>query len=277
MTPRCFALLLAYRGDRFHGFQRQGALATVEASLTRALTSVLDEPPRALVPAGRTDAGVHALGQVVSFRTGSPRAGPALLADLNAQLDAGIWARGWAPVPRRFHARSSARQRWYRYLIEDAAPEEERRRCWHRPGPLDLDAMREAASHLLGQHDFASLATIQRSQASSVCTMHLVEVQQAPPFTIVDVVGDRFVRRMVRALVGTLLEVGDGTRRADSIPSLLAARQRDAGGRTAPARGLYLMEVRYRLEDLGLQAATESSGGSTGSSSSLATLSSICA
>jgi len=110
-----------------------------------------------------------------------------------------------------------------------------------------------------------------------VCALHQVEVRQAPPFTVVDVVGDRFLRRMVRALVGTLVEVGDGTRTAASIPQLLAALQRDAGGRTAPARGLYLMEARYRLEDLGLPVTTESSAGSAGSSSSLATLSSICA
>ncbi|MFH1810354.1 MAG: tRNA pseudouridine(38-40) synthase TruA [Pseudomonadota bacterium] len=280
MLPHRLALLLSYRGDLWHGFARQGDLPTVENHLRQALGQVLGAAPWALVPAGRTDAGVHALGQVVSFKTAAPAPATSLPAAINACLPHGIWVRACTEVPRRFHARASARLRWYRYLVEDAenpVTGETPRRSWRLPVRLDVDAMQQAAACLRGRHDFTSFAMRPRENANNVCNIEELHVRHGGGLTVLDVRADRFLRRMVRTLVGTLVEVGSGERAAGDLDSALAARQRLAAGRTAPAHGLHLMRVLYDPDDLGVPAGEREGSGSSRPQSSLVSISTSCA
>ncbi len=247
-----WALRLAYDGRRFFGFARQDGLRTVQGELETALATVLREEVRT-VGAGRTDAGVHALGQVVSFATGMPIEDAARLArSCNALTGEDLVVLEARPVPDDFDARRSAVAREYRYRIVmgPMPPLFLRAYAWHVSDALEIAAMRAAAAHLIGEHDFRSFAVSastagQRThrridlidiEPSSHLGEHCIEVR---------VVGNAFLHSMVRVIVGTLAEVGRGRRAPAWVGEVLAARDRAAAGPTAPAHGLTLWHVHY--------------------------------
>lgn len=240
------ALGLAYDGTGSPGWQTQATGDALQDLLEVSLGALAGHPV-ATVCAGRTDAGVHALSQVVHFDTTAARPLNAWVRGVNARLPARIavqWAR---EVPAEFHARFSARTRSYRYLLRCAAVQHP---LWRdRAGwvfrPLDVEAMREAAAALVGTHDFSSFRSSQCQAKTPVRTMHRLEVASRGEFIELTLIANAFLHHMVRNIVGTLVYVGTGRQPADWVAELLAARRRALGAPTFSPSGLYLAGVDY--------------------------------
>lgn len=240
-------LSLEYDGSRFHGWQVQPNRRTVQGVLEKAVASLTSRRTR-VTAAGRTDAGVHALYQVAHFRTTVSRPPDEWRRALNALLPQDVCVTSCAVATPGFHARRSAREKIYEYTIWNRPVRSpfEVRRAWHIGRPLNLPAMRRAARHLVGRHDFTSFASSRSEARSAICTIQEIAITKEGDRIIVRIRGDRFVMHMVRNIVGTLVEVGLGRRLAAEIPPLLAVRSRSNAGRAAPPHGLCLVQVRLR-------------------------------
>ena len=242
-------LTLAYDGTDFHGWarQRDPSIRTIESELASHLERVLREPVKLSV-AGRTDAGVHARGQVASFRTASSVAPDRLRKALNTALAPEVVVVRASRASDGFDARFSANAREYTYRIDEApiADPFTGRFAWHRPGRLALGPMRRAARDLEGEHDFASFCRRPGGDRSTVRDLRRLRVARAGDRISIRAVADAFLHQMVRSLVGTLVAVGEGKLEAEAMPRVLAARDRAAAGELAAARGLTLEHVRYR-------------------------------
>jgi tRNA pseudouridine38-40 synthase len=264
---RTLKIVLAYDGSGLVGWQRQPSGLSVQARLEDALTAI-EGHPVSVVGAGRTDAGVHALGQVASCRIDHPLPPAQLARALNAVLPGAIRVLEVEEVSEAFHARYSARSKTYRYLVlnADVASPFGRQYVWHVPQRLDATAMAQAARLLEGDHDFVALQGAGSATKTTVRTMMTAGVRES---TTVDVVGrslalsDRsdggrllvfeltgngFLRHMVRNAVGTLVEIGLGRRSPGWMTEVLASRNRSRAGPTAPASGLFLVSVDYGTE-----------------------------
>ena len=258
---RTLKLTLAYDGTDYAGWQRQLGVPTIQALLEDSLREIEGRAVTAY-GAARTDAGVHALGHVSSIQLCHPIDTPALVRALNAKLPGDIRVLLAEQVSDEFHARYGARSKLYRYRLSSApvANPLERRFAWHVETPIDLGAMRQAAAALCGRHDFAAFQTAagEAERTSTVRTIHGLEVGVEPvphwlntsrsargEIITVDVVGDGFLRYMVRTIVGTLVEVGTARRPVEDVALTLASRRRERAGPTAPAHGLFLVRVDY--------------------------------
>ncbi len=240
-------LVLEYDGTRHVGWQVQPNGPSIQAEVERALET-LHRAPRRVVAAGRTDAGVHARGQVASFFERDPLPLDAYVKGMNALLPPEVAVRAASLEPDGFDARRSASGKRYRYAIENGPTRAplSRLAAWQLFRPLDAGAMRAAAAHLVGRHDFASFQAADCECAHAVRDLRRCDVLGEGGGRIEVVVeATAFVKHMVRNVVGTLVEVGHGRRAPASIPALLAARDRRLAGATAPARGLCLEEVFY--------------------------------
>ncbi|MFN2544221.1 MAG: tRNA pseudouridine(38-40) synthase TruA [Actinomycetota bacterium] len=240
-------LVLAYDGTGFRGWAKQPRVRTVEGELQKALQRMLRETPSISV-AGRTDAGVHARGQVASLEAPDELDLDRLRRGLNTMLAPEIVVRSASRVPEGFDARFSANAREYRYRI-DVGPVADpftARFTWHRPGELSLGAMRAAARHLIGPHDFASFG--RRSDDPGASTARILErlsVVRREDVLEVTARANAFLQQMVRSLVGTLVAVGEGKLDPAAMPAVLAARDRSGAGPVAPPHGLTLERVVY--------------------------------
>jgi tRNA pseudouridine38-40 synthase len=245
-ATRRLAVGLEYDGTRYAGWQLQPGLATVQDCLQRALSLVADHAV-AVTGAGRTDAGVHAVAQVAHFDTTAERTPRGWVLGANSHLPADI-AVNWAvEVDADFHARHAALARSYRYLILQRATRPailRDRACWVR-APLDAAAMHQAAQALVGEHDFSSFRAVECQSATAMRRIDAISVAADGPLIAVEVTANAFLHHMVRNIVGTLIEVGSGERRPDSLAATLAACDRRQAGVTAPAGGLYLWRIRY--------------------------------
>ena len=251
---RTFRLVLEYDGRDFEGWQAQAGsrpARTVQGVLAEALASI-GCPARKIQAAGRTDAGVHAEGQVVSLaleRALEPRI---LLRALNARLPEDVAVVEACEAPPGWHATDAARAKLYRYRVWNGVARSPLRaaRFAFIPEPLDLEAMRSAAAVFVGTHDFSALRAAGSSARTSVRTLHSIELTGAPGGEIAfDVLGAGFLRHMVRNLAGTLVEVGRGRFAAADMSGILASRDRGQAGPTAPAHGLTLVRVWDGLGD----------------------------
>jgi len=247
---RRIALGVEYCGARLHGFQKQKTAAeTVQAHLEQALSSIAAEP-LALVCAGRTDAGVHATSQVIHFDTRAVRPQRAWVQGVNTQLPDEVRVRWAREVPAQFHARFSARARSYRYLIHSAPTRSAHVAAevtWTQH-PLDLDAMRVGAKHLLGRHDFTSFRATQCQAKSPVREITHLDIAHVGQLIVLEVSANAFLHHMVRNIAGVLMAVGRGDRTPEWVREVLESRDRTAGGVTAPPFGLYLVDVEYPKE-----------------------------
>jgi len=240
-------MTVRYDGTAYHGWQEQPGLPTVQGTLADTMATILGHRP-AVDGAGRTDAGVHALGQVAALSTDHLIEPARLQAAVNSRLPADVAVADLAEAPPDFDPTRDAVAKHYRYRLwrSVAKPVLEARYVWHWYRPLQIAPMREAARHLLGRHDFKSLESRGNPRETTTRTLFRVDVAEAdPPEVHVDVEGDGFLYRMVRNLVGTLVEVGRGHRPPEWIDEVLAARDRTAAGPCAPPQGLCLMSVRY--------------------------------
>ena len=255
-----FKITVSYDGTDFVGWQRQANGVSVQGLIEEAL-SELDGRAVAVAGAGRTDAGVHALGQVAGFSLQRTIAADAVLRALNARLPHAIRVVDAGETDERFHPRFSAQAKRYCYRIWNApvANPFERRYAWHVQDPLDIDAMNAAARLIVGCHDFAAFAasgsavtTAERTIVDSAVGRPIVGDRSAITGSIsgdslitYDVSGSGFLRHMVRTIVGTLVEIGRSRHEAEWIAHVLASRSREAAGPTAPATGLFLVAVDY--------------------------------
>jgi tRNA pseudouridine38-40 synthase len=239
-------MTLAYVGTRYAGWQIQPAQPTIQGILEDRLARLLQEKIT-LFGAGRTDSGVHALGQVASFTT--KRAVPldGLRRGLNARLPEDIRILATEPVADSFHARSDAKGKEYAYRYSRGEVTSPFRAPFVCPvrGRLDLEAMRRGAAAFEGRHDFTSLAPSSLELQDRVRTIRSLRIEEEGDEVVLKVQGDGFLRHMVRTIAGTLLDIARGVREAGEVPRILAARDRRAAGPCAPARGLTLVQVFY--------------------------------
>lgn len=251
-TPTRYKLVLEYDGTSFCGWQRQRDHPSVQETLENALFALTGESP-VVAASGRTDSGVHALGQVVSFDLLRSFPVYKLRDGLNFHLrrssedGAAICVTAAAAVHPDFHARFSATQREYLYRIVNRRAHLvfDRHRAWLVPQPLDATAMHDAAQVLVGQHDFSSFRAAECQARSPVKTLDSLSVQRVGEEVIIEVKARSFLHHQVRNIVGTLKTVGLGKWTVSDVKRVLAARDRRAGGMTAPAAGLYFVQTRY--------------------------------
>lgn len=239
-------LILEYDGTAYAGWQRQLNQPTIQEAVETAIEGVT-QTKVSVMGAGRTDAGVHALGQVASFRTERDMAPMEWVRALNAHLPDDIAVLAAAVVPDTFHARHAAKGKLYEYRIlnRPERPAVNRLFCWHVYKPLDDAAMNQAAMCLIGQHDFSSFETQPTENDDPLCRLQRLTVFREGDRLRIEAYADRFLKQMVRSIVGTLVEVGLGKRPPDSLPTILNARDRSSGGKTAPPQGLFLVRVDY--------------------------------
>ncbi|SRR5688572_23984864 len=263
---RTLKLTLAYDGTQYAGWQRQQNGLAIQQVIEEALAPMTrrgaetrrdaegrrdaedrDGRGPTIVGAGRTDAGVHALGQVASVHVEFDYAASAVQRALNIRLPADIRVVGVVDAAPGFHAQYHARGKTYRYRIATTPVQSpfDRWFVWHAPMPRDLDAMRQAAAVCVGTHDFASFQGRGASVTDTVRTLTRCEVREHGGEIVVDVEGDGFLRHMVRTIAGTLSEIGAGVRPVESMAAMIAARDRSSAGLTAPACGLTLVAVKY--------------------------------
>jgi tRNA pseudouridine38-40 synthase len=269
MTTRWLKLTLAYDGGAYAGWQVQPDKPTVQGTLEAALRQITQETIR-VTAAGRTDAGVHALGQVVGFAAATRLSNAELQRALNAVLPADVAVVSLDDAPEGFHATRDAVAKRYRYRIHNGRTPAvfDRHYAWHYPQPLDASAMHAAGQALVGRHDFSSFETAGSERPDSIRTIHELSVQCGPhvaeflrnsdaavseklPYVgpadriTIEVAGDGFLYNMVRTIVGTLVEVGVGARDVHWPAAVVAACDRREAGQTAPPHGLFLVSVQY--------------------------------
>lgn len=241
-----FAACIEYDGSPFFGWQRLSHAPTVQAHVEQALSQVAAETIQ-VVCAGRTDTGVHGLGQIIHFDTVAQRPQHGWLFGSNAHLPDGIAMRWIQPVAEDFHARFSALSRRYRYIILNRLARPallHKRVCWQR-NELDAAAMHQAAQVLVGEQDFSSFRAAGCQARHAIRAITEVQVTRDGNFIYVDIVANAFLHHMVRNIVGSLLKVGAGERPVEWMAELLALQDRTQAGNTAPAAGLYFVHVQY--------------------------------
>ena len=261
---RTFKLTIAYDGTAYEGWQVQPGRPTIQESLEAAIERVTADRVRT-VASGRTDAGVHAIGQVVGFQANTSLDGEVLRRALNANLPRDIAVLAAVEAPAGFHPIRDARRKRYRYIVHDGEVRDvfTRRFAWRYPyGRLDVAAMQRAAEPLVGRHDFCSFQTSGAERKTSVRNVFELTVRRGSPteevlpavpaearrhqdWITLEIEADGFLYNMVRAIVGTLAEVGRGARPETWPADVLAARDRRAAGPTAPPHGLFLVNVTY--------------------------------
>ena len=273
MPTQRYKLTIAYRGTRYHGWQAQPAMETytgepppegqgiptIQETLSRCIAEVVRHPVL-LTGSSRTDAGVHAKGQLAHFDTDQvqiPKEG--LRRAVNHQLPPDILVRSIEPVPMTFDAVQSTLRKRYQYFIWNSPdrPVFFNDLVWHRWQRLDVKLMQAGAAHFLGRHDFSSFARPGHGRDNTLRTVYSCDVSARPPRIVIAVEGSGFLWNMVRIMVGTLVQVGIYRYPPEQIAQMLEAKARDSAGPTAPPHGLYLQWIRTRREDEGLPLAPE--------------------
>jgi tRNA pseudouridine38-40 synthase len=244
---RNIRVTISYDGTDFNGWQTQPGYRTVQETLEKAIADLTGEPRVRLNASGRTDSGVHAVGQVANFYTITHHPPDVLVRAVNSRLPPDVILRDAAEVPEAFDANYDARRKLYRYVIHDGAVPDIFLRRYYCPSRhrLDAAAMARAAECLKGRHDFRCFETEWPNRLSSVRTVTHLAVNRAGDWIWLDVEADGFLYNMVRAIAGTLMNVGRGYWPESQVAAILEAGDRKLAGPTAPAAGLFLMRVTY--------------------------------
>jgi len=244
-----YKMVVAYDGTHYAGWQRLSDKKSVQGRLEETLSRIFDEPIE-IVGAGRTDAGVHAMGQVASFQTQRFMEPVELRASLNHYLPGDLRVLEVKRMPERFHARHQAVSKHYRYILQrNIVLPFERDYSILAPEGLDLDAMREAAVHLIGPHDFTTFSNVRIGKKSAVKQIEAITITEEDSQITLDFYGNGFLYHMVRKLVSTLLAVGMGELVANDLPKMILAKDRSLVPGLAPAKALFLVSVSYTNQD----------------------------
>jgi tRNA pseudouridine38-40 synthase len=242
-----FKLTIEYDGTRYHGWQRQKNDRTIQGEIEKALLTMTGEKTT-LTGSGRTDAGVHALGQIANFHCQTNLDSDVFLKGLNSLLQRDIVIRACCRVDEKFHARFDAKSKTYHYRIlnRKIPTAVGRQYAWYIRSPLNLDAVRSALGYIIGTHDFSAFEGSGSPRSHSHRTIMAAKlIEQEDGYRIIKIKADGFLRFMVRNIVGTLVDVGLGKMEAADFQRILLSKDRDQAGATAPARGLFLMRVDY--------------------------------
>lgn len=237
---------IEYNGKGFHGWQRLPRLKTVQGEIEKTLTEITGENIK-IIGSGRTDAGVHALGQVANFRTNCNIPLNILLEILNLKLDSKIKIKNIEEVSNKFHSRYSLKAKTYRYVINNNSNispifnEYE----YFVNKKLNIYLMRKAASFLIGTHDFKAFKTPQMIKKNTIRTIYDIKIYYSDSRIFIEITGNGFLYNMVRIIAGTLIDVGLGKIKVSQIPLILDSKNRELSGETLPANALYLLKVRY--------------------------------
>ncbi len=243
---RNIRLIIEYDGTAYHGWQSQKNALAVQDVIEEAVFELTGEKSR-IYASGRTDAGVHALGQVANFHTSSDIPSGRFACALNGLLPEDIVIRCSEEADMSFHSRYDSRGKKYRYIIfnEEHRPALMRNRAWHVPHSLDLPAMGKAVEYLQGTHDFGTFMSSGSSVENTVRTVTGTSIERRGGLVLFDIAADGFLYNMVRIIAGTLVETGTGRISADDMPCIIESSERARAGKTAPAHGLCLIEVYY--------------------------------
>ncbi len=244
---RNIKLTIEYDGKCYNGWQKQPNKLNIQGEIEKAIYNITKEKV-ALIGSGRTDAGVHALGQVANFKTDSQIPIEKLAIAINSQLKNSIVIKNAEEVNERFHSRYNAKQKTYRYIINNSKTGSAIYRnleyCF--PIKLDVEKMKKAAKYFEGEHDFKAFKSSGTSSKNSVRTIYKAEVKQDKERIIIELTGNGFLYNMVRIISGTLLDVGLGKILPEEIPNIIEEKNRQKAGKTLPPHGLYLVAVEYK-------------------------------
>lgn len=256
--PRLIRLDIEYDGTRYHGWQRQKNSSSIQQAIEETLEGIIKEY-RPVVAASRTDTGVHALNQVAHFWTESDIPDSNLLLALNSELPKDIVIKNLQTVSPGFHAMKKAHSKIYSYLIENRKfPTAHRRNiAWWVPHTLNVENMKTAAKEFVGEKDFKSLMTGSNFQRSTTKIIYSIEIEREDELIRILIHGNGFLKQMVRAMVGTLVLIGRGKISPKELKSILSSRERSKAGRNAPSKGLCLIKVFYKPEELKFKALSE--------------------
>ncbi len=256
-NKRNIKLILEYDGSAYAGWQRLGLISgkrSIQGILEECLSGCLQEDIK-IIGSGRTDAGVHALGQVANFHCISNRSVKDMTAELNVLLPGDIKVHNMEEVDEEFHSRYSAKAKTYEYRIDQGEVQSvfTRKYTYHVPEPLDINAMNRAAAFLTGIHDFKAFSTDRKDGGSTVRTIENIRIYrlEAAKFrnpsneARIAITGDGFLYNMVRIIMGTLIEIGKGIKRPEDVPVILEEKKRQQAGMTVSSQGLFLLEVKY--------------------------------
>ncbi|HIX68759.1 MAG TPA: tRNA pseudouridine(38-40) synthase TruA [Candidatus Anaerostipes excrementavium] len=246
---RNIRLLIEYDGANYRGWQKQGKSSgadTIQGRLEQVLSKMTGEEIQ-LIGSGRTDAGVHALGQVANFHTDCSHSCDEMKQYLIAHLPSDIGVLKVSEAGERFHSRLNAAEKTYRYRIAVPGTSHafERTYLWYFPEPLNLPKMRQAASYLIGTHDFKGFSSIKKTKKSTIREIHAIDIKQKNGEIQITFTGNGFLHNMVRIITGTLAEIGCGKKKPEDIFTVLRSKNRQDAGMTAPPQGLFLVSVRY--------------------------------
>lgn len=243
---RNIKLTIEYDGKCYNGWQKQPNKLNIQGEIERAIYNITKEEVD-LIGSGRTDAGVHALGQVANFKTNSEISIEKLPLAINSQLKNSIVMKEAEEVDERFHSRYNAKHKTYRYIINNSkcGTAIYRNLEYSYPFKLDAEKMKQASKYFEGEHDFKAFKSSGTSSKNSVRTIYKAIVKQEGEKIIIELTGNGFLYNMVRIISGTLLDVGLGKIRPEEIPEIIESKDRQRAGKTLPAHGLYLVEVKY--------------------------------
>lgn len=239
-----YKLTLEYDGSKFYGWQVQRGLRTVQGEVENALQILFREPIRVNV-AGRTDTGVHAIGQVINFRTAQASPVPDLLRSLNGILPHDVVMKRLEMMPEEFHARHGAKSRQYFYMLSKFPVAIGRHYAYFWKYPLEVAAMREASQYLIGEHDFRAFCDASTEDPHYLSQMEMLDWEESDERIKLTIRANRFLRSMVRIIVGTMIDVGRGQLAPAQVQAILESRKRTAASFTAPPHGLFLEKVFY--------------------------------
>lgn len=243
---RNIKLTIEYDGKCYNGWQKQPNKLNIQGEIERAIYNITKEEVD-LIGSGRTDAGVHALGQVANFKTNSQISIEKLPLAINSQLKNSIVIKEAEEVNERFHSRYNAKRKTYRYIINNSkcGTAIYRNLEYSYPFKLDAEKMKQASKYFEGEHDFKAFKSSGTSSKNSVRTIYKAIVKQEGEKIIIELTGNGFLYNMVRIIAGTLLDVGLGKIQPEEIPEMIESKDRQRAGKTLPAHGLYLVEVKY--------------------------------
>ena len=243
---RNIKLIIEYDGKQFNGWQKQPTKLNIQGEIERAISEITGEEID-LIASGRTDAGVHSLGQTANFKTNSNIPTEKFAIAINSKLKRSIVIKSAEEVDERFHSRYSVKSKRYRYTINNSEMGTAifRDMEYHFPMKLDIEKMQEAAKYFEGEHDFKAFKSSGTSSKSSVRTIYKTELKKEEDRIIIEITGNGFLYNMVRIISGTLVDVGLGKIKPDAIPQIIESKDRTKAGKTLPPQGLYLINVEY--------------------------------